>query len=213
MTQCSEHFERLGLAFKCDPTVLAAQFEDAQHYALGIYRRQVVKSSVSAWSATVKKMKDRRISETHPTDVLVIVLAAFIAFMGCCTAGVEQAFMLLSVMRNRNMPVRMQRAEMVLKKDLGDDAKAWNRVIEKAQVIYTQVYGKHRQQMKHKWSSPKKLLNDLSERAFVKRRRREVGDLAKRVPKRQKVDIENHALAVGATMSGEGIAAEQKSWK
>ena len=65
--------------------------------------------------------------------------------------------------------------------------------------------------MKHKWSpSPKKLLNDLPERAFVKRRRREVGDLAKRAPKRQKVDIENRALAVGATMSGEGIAAEQK---
>ena len=84
-------------------------------------------------------------SETHPTDVLQVVLSAFIAFMGCSTAGVEQSF---SLMRNRNMPVRMQRAEMALKKDLGDDAKAWNRVIVKGQVIYTQVYGKHRRQMK-----------------------------------------------------------------
>ena len=174
----SEHAARLCQVFGVDLETFQQQFYD--HLPIAINEARCHKlSNPDAWKAAIRKTSSRRSdAKAHPSDELAAIAMRYVAYQGCCSSGVEQAF---SKLQNQIAPARdhmtsenyLMEAKVVVDHDVC--AAERQEVFGVAQEWWRRFFGRPRTSCLDRLDAgvPRKRKAD-SEASFLRKRRRHI---------------------------------------
>lgn len=146
--------QRLAKVFNVDHVGLEQQAIDARPHAMYLVKQRDC-TAMEAWGEVLRKLSDRRMRKTHPSEALSAVAYRYLAFSGCTTSGVEQNFSVLQRIfpKERNgLSSRLEAGELRLHVDITESE--FPSVVDAARKIWGETYGESRRSpLSPKWRS------------------------------------------------------------